>query len=390
MLSPVLSPLAEALRRIGLGALLATLLLTLASCSTGPGLSDDTTEPRGKTVPPVAFQQIVGLPPAKLGDLKTALAVAGGQRDIGFIEGQLGSGSLGLAGRFQAMVESAGVRVIYAWELRDSAGVLVHSLDGEENAGLFTGTDPWAAVTPSVLDRIARSTAQSIANRLSQMGYATRLSRLYVPPAEYFAMAGPDAHRDVDFETLNGPGMAAAGLDMIAPAPDPMTAYAEAEPIPGEGEVTAKGPPPEPQEEPAETAVAGAPKAKTPAKPADGKQQIRAVAVMPVQGSPHRAGDAELTAAMRRTLADAGWPVVTKPQADALTIVGRVKVAGEGAEQQVSVRWEVSSPDGKMLGDVKQANRVPAGALDRGWGDAAFAVAEGAAMGIFDIVKRIQ
>ena len=65
-------------------------------------------------------------------------------------------------------------------------------------------------------------------------------------------------------------------------------------------------------------------------------------------------------------------------------------MAGEGAEQSVSVRWEVTSPDGKRLGDVKQANRVPAGALDRGWGEAAFAVAEAAAMGIFDIVKRVQ
>lgn len=388
MVSPISSLLAEVLRRLGLGALLGTLLVTLASCSTGQGLVDDTAEPRGRTVPPVAFQQIIGLPPGKLADLKTALAVAGGQRDIGFIEGQLGSGALGLSGRFQALVDSAGVRVIYAWELRDTAGVLVHSLDGEENAGLFTGADPWAAVTPSVLERIARSTAQSIANRLSQMGYATRLSRLNEPPAEYFALAGPDAHREIDFETLNGPGMAAAGLDMIAPPQDPVLADAETDPIPGEAEVASKQPP-EP-EQPAETAVAEAPETGKPARSAAGKQQIRAVAVMPVEGSPHRAGDAELTAAMRRTLAQAGWPVVTRPQADALTIVGRVQVAGQGAEQQVTVRWEVTSPDGRKLGDVKQANRVPKGALDDGWGEAALAVAEAAAMGIFDIVKRIQ
>ena len=58
--------------------------------------------------------------------------------------------------------------------------------------------------------------------------------------------------------------------------------------------------------------------------------------------------------------------------------------------QDVSVRWEVQTPSGGQLGDVKQANRVPAGTLDAGWGDAAFAVAEAAAMGIFDIVKRYQ
>ena len=379
---------ADALRQLGLGAVLMTLLLTLASCSTGPGLSDDTSEPRGKTVPPIAFQQIIGLPPGKLAELKTALAVAGGQRDIGFIDGNLQSGTFGLSGRFQAVAASAGVHVSYQWEVRDGDGVLIHSADGEENAGLFTGSDPWAAVNASVLERIARSTAQSIANRLSQLGYATRLSRLHVPPAEYFAMAGPDAHREIDFETLNGPGMAAAGLDMIAPPQDPALATAATDPIPGEAEVAARTPAVEPESR--SKAVAEAePEPSGPAKNAAGKTQIRAVAVMPVKGAPGQ-GDAELTAAMRRTLSAAGWPVVSKPQADALTIVGRVKIAGSGAEQSVSVRWEVTSPDGKKLGDVKQANRVPTGALDAGWGDAAFAVAEAAAMGIFDIVKKIQ
>ena len=93
---------------------------------------------------------------------------------------------------------------------------------------------------------------------------------------------------------------------------------------------------------------------------------------------------------MRKTLSAAGWPVVSKPQADALTIVGRVKVAPKGKGQSVSVRWEVKSPDGKTLGDVKQANDVPMGALDQGWGPAALAVTEAAATGIFDIVKRYQ
>ena len=120
------------------------------------------------------------------------------------------------------------------------------------------------------------------------------------------------------------------------------------------------------------------------------KPAIRAVAVIPVKGSPG-GGNAELTAAMRKTLSAAGWPVVSKPQPDALTIVGLVKLAKQaGAEQSVSVRWEVQSPDGRMLGDVKQANRIPSGSLDRGWGDAAFAVAEAAATGIFDIVNRVK
>ena len=50
----------------------------------------------------------------------------------------------------------------------------------------------------------------------------------------------------------------------------------------------------------------------------------------------------------------------------------------------------MKSPDGKTLGDVKQANDVPRGRPRRGWGPAATAVAEAAATGIFDIVKRYR
>ena len=169
---------------------------------------------------------------------------------------------------------------------------------------------------------------------------------------------------------------------------------AETAMAPDESETTTRVPPKAEtsSETPNEPAVAesGTPE-KPAAKPKAGTAvQIRAVAVISVKGSPG-GGDAELTAAMRKTLAAAGWPVVTKRAPDALTIVGRVKVAAKGtANQSVSVRWEVQSPDGKTLGDVKQANDVPNGTLDQGWGPAAFAVAEAAAGGIFDIVNRFQ
>ena len=94
---------------------------------------------------------------------------------------------------------------------------------------------------------------------------------------------------------------------------------------------------------------------------------------------------------MRKILSESGWPVVSKPQADALTIEGHVKLAAKNDEtQSVSLRWVVKSPTGKVLGDVKQANDVPAGSLDEGWGGAATAVTEAAATGIFDVVKRYR
>ena len=397
----------DILQPIRLGALMVALVVLLASCSNTSVLTDSgTTGPKGKPVPPVAFQQITGLPPGKLADMKTALAVAGGQRDIGFVEGSFQTGNLTIAGQFKVMASSSGVTIVYQWQVRDADGVLLQTIDGDDNAGVFAGADPWAAVNSSVIERIARRTVETLAQKLSQMGYATRLAALTVPPAEYFVAAGPDAQREVDFETVNGPGMAGLGMDMIAnadqvlPKEEPDTEHAALKPIPGEAqlaramvaeEVTAATAP----EETVKTASAESAKtdaeqpAKTTSKP--DQPQIRAVALMPVEGSPGSGGDAELTAALRKTLIDAGWPVVNKPQPDALTIVGRVRVAEKGAgNQSVSVRWVVRSPNGKTLGDVKQANDVPRGALDSGWGPVAFAVAESAATGIFDIVRRFQ
>lgn len=401
---------------------LALLGLLLASCSSAGSLLSDSApasggNPKGKTVPPVAYQQITGIPPGKLSELKQSLSSAGGQHDIGFVEGSFQSGVFTLGGSIRAMPGNAGVRVVYEWQFRDGDGVLIDTISGEDNAGVYTGSDPWGAVTTDVLDRIARRTADVMAQKLSAMGYAARLSGLTAPPPDFFARAGPEAGRQIDFETVHGPGLAAIGTTQLANA-DQLVEHEEIKPwvaavspIPGEQtmpEVTvsdsgrAATPPdtddtgdpiaPVASRASPETQKPAAGQAATPvpatAKP--GQKAIRAVAVVPVRGSPG-GGDAELTAALRKVLSEAGWPVVSKPQPDAITIEGHVKLANKDAKtQSVALRWLVKSPSGKVLGDVKQANDVPAGALDAGWGGAATVVAEAAATGIFDVVKRYR
>ncbi|WP_290541714.1 hypothetical protein [Aestuariivirga sp.] len=400
-------------------ALLAVFALLLTACSAGSILTDSGPSakgnPKGKTVPPVALQQIAGIPPDMLSSFKQSLSAAGGQHDIGFVEGNLGPGAFSLGGSIRAIPGNAGVRVVYEWQFRDADGVLIDTLTGEDNAGVYSGPDPWGAVTPDVLDRVARRTAGLMAQRLSSMGYAARLASLTSPPPELFARAGPAAGRQIDFETVHGPGLAEIGAaqfataDQVVEHEDITPQEAGMSPIPGEAlmpkvTVSDDGRAAEPPVtgDTGETALAAAQPAKTPgvkpvrqaaAAPASakpGQQAIRAVAVVPVRGSPG-GGDAELTTAMRKALSEAGWPVVSKPQPDALTIEGHVKLAAKnGDTQPVALRWLVKSPAGEVLGDVKQANDVPAGSLDGGWGGAATAVAEAAATGIFDVVKRYR
>lgn len=406
-ISGVISP------RAWLAVMLAALAMILAGCSAGTLLSDAGPAPgapKGKSVPPVVIQQFTGIPPDRLSVFSTALVAAGASHNISIARGDDRAGAFGLGGSLRAMPGSAGVRLAYELQFRDAGGVLIGTISGEDNAGVFAGADPWQAVTPAVLDRVARRTADELARILGGHGYAVRIASLAAPPPDLFARAGEGAERQIDFETVHGPGLAALGTfglegaDQVVEHEDIAPTVASVAPLPGEGllpvvaaseEGLAPAPPDEDQPNaPVRAALAETSKARdgtaVPARSDPGKQAIRAVAVVPVKGSPG-GGDAELTAVVRKVLSEAGWPVVSKPQRDALTVEGRVKLAKKDAETQtVTIRWLVKTPDGKLLGDVKQSNDVPVGALDGGWGPAARAVAEAAATGIFDVVKTYR
>ena len=345
---------------------MVTLVILVTSCSTGSqvfGPDGDTGSPSGKTVPPVVWKVLSGLPPERTQSFKDAMALAAGQHDIGIVEGEFQSGAYSLSGSLSAVVEANAARVTYSFELRDEAGVPVDTIAGQEDAGPAAGGDAWASVTPAVLQRIAEVASQKMAQTLAQKGFATRRADLAAPPSYLFARAGPGAGNDIDLETLNGPGAVEPVASEIPPAE---TDVAMAEPIPT--------PMPEPK----------------PAKPKAGSVEINAIAVIPVQGA-KGPGNKELTAAMRKTLASVGWPVVTTSRANALVIRGLVDMSKpKGPNQQVAVLWAVETAQGKSLGDVKQANSVPAGSLDGSWGEAATIVAEAAAGGIFDIIQRYR
>jgi hypothetical protein len=165
--------------------------------------------------------------------------------------------------------------------------------------------------------------------------------------------------------------------DFVSPA------MRNSEPTPAAEHATTKTvQPPAPAKKP------GAEKIASLEKPA--RSKINAVAVLPVRGAPGN-GNAELTKALRDTLSAAGWPVVAKSGANALTVTGKVRIAPtQGNSQKVILAWTVLSPEGRTLGTVDQANDVPAGSLDQAWGQTAVDAAQGAATGLFDLVKKLR
>lgn len=366
-------------------ALLAFCLVALAACGGGGSQpfakSGGTPGPSGKTVPPIALVEVTGLPATKLPQLKDALAISAGKRDMAIIDGRLDASTLSLRGNFHIIPDTAAVRLGYNWTLTDPNGTVLHTISAEEVAPGLPGGDPWAQVTPAVLQRVAAYTAESLSSRLSQLGYATEVGGL-PPPLETYARAGPDADKDIDYETLNGP--------MQPPAPPPV-AVAEASPAPDTKAPPAAKEPVLTTEavEPLEDQVVAA-SAKPIKTDVANRKEITAVAVIPVKGAPG-SGNTDLTQAMRQTLQDAGWPVLSKPRDDALTIVGKVELSPvEGQTQKVALAWEVRTPDGKSLGTIRQANSVPPGSLAQGFGNNALFAAQAAARGISDLVTQYR
>jgi hypothetical protein len=114
-------------------------------------------------------------------------------------------------------------------------------------------------------------------------------------------------------------------------------------------------------------------------------RQIR-VAVAQVTGAPGD-GNAQLSRNMRDQLAGLGL-LVTDDEAD-FQITGHVDAVPVSPKTtRIEISWLVIDPRGQERGKLVQLNEVPAGSLNRYWGDVAYAVAQEAAGGVKDVVDQ--
>ncbi len=114
-----------------------------------------------------------------------------------------------------------------------------------------------------------------------------------------------------------------------------------------------------------------------------------AIAVGAIDGAPGD-GAASLKRALEFVLKQSDIPTAGPDRANALTLTGTVEM-GQPAEgrQTVAIRWVLRLPDGSAVGDVRQQNAVPAGSLDRTWGNTALLVAEAAYDGIIALYEKV-
>jgi hypothetical protein len=114
------------------------------------------------------------------------------------------------------------------------------------------------------------------------------------------------------------------------------------------------------------------------------------VAVREVQGAPGD-GDRALTRAMGAALQRTELTVAAPGAKGDYVLTGTVAVSPpDGQRQRVKVLWILARADGSEIGRINQENAVPAGSLDRAWGDVAYAVTGAAAPGVRRLVEEAQ
>ncbi|KAA5607418.1 hypothetical protein F1188_01235 [Roseospira marina] len=141
----------------------------------------------------------------------------------------------------------------------------------------------------------------------------------------------------------------------------------------------------------AEAAAPAAPASAASSPPREPARSVTALVMAPPEVT-RAPGDGKpaLERAVAQLFRMNGVRIAEAPSDDRLRVRGAVEVlpGDRSGEEAVSIVWELLDADGASLGQVNQANTIPKGSLDGAWGDTAALIAEGAVMGIGEILVR--
>jgi hypothetical protein len=311
-------------------------------------------------IPKIAIAPIIGAPDAVAKQLQTQLSATIETQRITVAKPPADKAELTLRGYIVSAKEKTKTKVSYIWDVTDQAGKRVHRITGEEVVGGAQSKDPWASVTPQIVETIASKTASSLTTWLPTQSPAP------VPVAAAPGTTTPTAQAN-----------AASAVGAVPAATAPPASAATA---------------PAPSAAPAAPTASVTPAATAPATTTGSINRDAGVnAMVPsVTGAPGDGGVA-LTSAIQRELARSGIALADKASAQTYKVEGKV-VVGDGKEgkQPIQIDWTVKDPAGKKLGTVSQKNEIPQGSLDGAWGKTADAAAAAAAQGILKLLPATK
>jgi len=166
------------------------------------------------------------------------------------------------------------------------------------------------------------------------------------------------------------PGQVAAGITVAEEPPPDLTVP----PIAGLVPTTATG--------------AASPPPQLPGQPPATQEARVKVLVTPVTGAPSD-GNRQLYSGMRRALGSSKIVIVDAEAPDVFTVVGTVTVTPvDERTVRLIIKWYVKDPSGKTIGDLEQANPVPAAATKGSWAGFGDIVATAASEGVLELLEK--
>jgi len=128
--------------------------------------------------------------------------------------------------------------------------------------------------------------------------------------------------------------------------------------------------------------------ARRQSSPASLTNRPQRAAVLEVTGAPGD-GNVVLARLLRDKLSELGQVVQESPTGVDFTIKATVAETPVNAKtRRIEIVWLVYNARNEEIGKVVQANDIPAGALDRYWGDVAVIVTDEAAAAIRDMISN--
>jgi hypothetical protein len=96
-----------------------------------------------------------------------------------------------------------------------------------------------------------------------------------------------------------------------------------------------------------------------------------------------------LTAGMKRALGRRNFAIVTKPEANSLTVAGKVALKPfNNGRDVITITWTVLDSKNNQVGEIEQSNVIPSGSLNGEWGAVAREITVAAAEGLLDLLEK--
>lgn len=301
--------------------------------ATNTGMSAPASQARAK----IAIAPVIGAPDSIAKQIVAQLTTELGSKNVALSNAAGDQVDYTLRGYIVAAREATGTKVSYIWDVTNPTGARVHRITGEEVVSGAGAGDPWASVSPQLIQVVAAKTSGQLDTWLPQKAPA---------PAASIPVAA----------SASGPGQ--SELASASTAPVTRSGLQMAPVVPGASNTTTSS---------------------------IGQAGVVTALVPSVVGAPGD-GSTSLAAALRNELLRSGVRP-TPPGMAAYRVEGRVKVGpAQDGQQPIKIDWVVRDPKGVSLGTVSQENKIPAGSLNGNWGSTASAAATAATQGILKLL----